>query len=121
VFGSSRDRPAHGRRPAIRYGYPQAICAHCAIEKQLHRVLDVLWVDASLNSDTVVARNMASLRKIALNLARLAQSRQPKKASHTNIHSLAAWNCEPARPHSRLCLTTTFTRKPWAPLGDGLK
>jgi len=36
---------------------------------------------------------MASLCKITLNLARLAQNRQPKKVSLKNIHNLAAWDC----------------------------
>jgi hypothetical protein len=49
--------------------------------------------DARLIRDTVAARNMASLRKITLNLARLAHSRQPKKVSLKNIRNLAAWDC----------------------------
>jgi hypothetical protein len=35
---------------------------------------------------------MASLRKITLNLARLEQSRQPKKISLKNVRNLAAWD-----------------------------
>ena len=42
---------------------------------------------------TKTSRNMASLCKITLNLARLAQNRQPKKVSLKNIHNLAAWDC----------------------------
>ncbi|EIP84956.1 transposase, is4 family protein [Burkholderia humptydooensis MSMB43] len=71
----------------------QLIRAHWGIENQLHWVLDVSWgEDASLIRDTVAARNMASLRKITLNLARLAQNRQPKKVSLKNIRNLAAWD-----------------------------
>lgn len=71
----------------------QIIRAHWGIENQLHWVLDVSWgEDASLIRDTVAARNMASLRKITLNLARLAQNRQPKKVSLKNIRNLAAWD-----------------------------
>ncbi|WP_226382817.1 hypothetical protein [Burkholderia mayonis] len=42
--------------------------------------------------ELLAARNMASLRKITLNLARLAQNRQPKKLSLKNIRNLAAWD-----------------------------
>jgi predicted transposase YbfD/YdcC len=69
------------------------IRAHWGIENQLHWVLDVSWgEDASLIRDQAAAQNMASLRKITLNLARLEQSRQPKKVSLKNIRNLAAWD-----------------------------
>lgn len=58
--------------------------------------------DASLIRDTVAAQNMASLRKITLNLARLAQSRQSKKVSLKNIRNLAA--CDTAMRDSILGL-----------------
>jgi predicted transposase YbfD/YdcC len=69
------------------------IRAHWGIENQLHWVLNVSWgEDASLIRDKVAAQNMASLRKITLNLARLEQSRQPKKISLKNVRNLAAWD-----------------------------
>jgi predicted transposase YbfD/YdcC len=69
------------------------IRAHWGIENQLHWVLDVSWgEDASLIRDKVAAQNMASLRKTTLNLARLEQSRQPKKISLKNVRNLAAWD-----------------------------
>ncbi|KLU27675.1 transposase [Caballeronia mineralivorans PML1(12)] len=69
------------------------IRAHWGIENQLHWVLDVSWGEgASLIRDKVAAQNMASLREITLNLARLEQSRQPKKISLKNIRNLAAWD-----------------------------
>ncbi|MDN7180691.1 ISAs1 family transposase [Caballeronia sp. SEWSISQ10-4 2] len=67
--------------------------AHWDIENQLHWVLDVSWgEDASLIRDKVAAQNMARLREITLNLARLEQSRQPKKISLKNIRNFAAWD-----------------------------
>jgi predicted transposase YbfD/YdcC len=49
--------------------------AHCGIEKQLHRVLDVSWAEnACLIRDKVAARNIATLSKMTLDLARLAQT-----------------------------------------------
>jgi predicted transposase YbfD/YdcC len=69
------------------------IRAHWGIKNQLHWVLDVSWAeDASLIRDKVAAQNIASLRKFTLNLARLEQSRQPKKVGLKNIRNLAAWD-----------------------------
>jgi predicted transposase YbfD/YdcC len=69
------------------------IRAHWGIENQLHWVLDVSWdEDACRVRHQTAARNMATLRKITLNLARLAQQKQPKRISLKNIRHLAAWD-----------------------------
>lgn len=61
----------------------------------LHWVLDVSWgEDACPIRDKVAARNMATLRKITLDLARLAQHNQPKRVSLKNIRNLAAWDTD---------------------------
>lgn len=82
-------------KPAKAVELMQIVRAHWGIENQLHWVLDVSWAeDACLIRDKVAARNMASLRKITLNLARLAQQKQPKKVSLKNIRNLAAWDAD---------------------------
>lgn len=71
------------------------IRAHWGIENQLHWVLDVSWgEDASLIRDKAAARNMATVRKITLNLARIAQRNHPKRVSLKNIRNLAAWDTD---------------------------
>ncbi|WP_231748937.1 MULTISPECIES: ISAs1 family transposase [Burkholderia] len=80
-------------KPAKAAEMMQLIRAHWGIENQLHWVLDVSWgEDACLIRDKIAARNMATLRKMTLNLARLAQQQQPKKVSLKNIRNLAAWD-----------------------------
>lgn len=82
-------------KPAKAAEMMQLIWAHWGIENQLHWMLDVSWAeDACLIHDKVAARNMATLRKMTLNLARLAQQQQPKKVSLKNIRNLAAGDPE---------------------------
>jgi len=80
-------------KPAKATEMMHLIRAHWGIENQLHWVLDVSWAeDACLIRDQNAARNMATLRKMTLNLARLAQQKQPKRVSLKNIRNLAAWD-----------------------------
>jgi len=69
------------------------IRAHWGIENKLHWVLDMSWgEDASQIREKTAARNMATIRKITLNLARIAQKNHPKKISLKNVRNLAAWD-----------------------------
>jgi predicted transposase YbfD/YdcC len=80
-------------KPAKAAEMAHLIRAHWGIENQLHWVLDMTWgEDACTIRDQVGARNMATLRKITLNLARLARDNQPKRVSLKNIRNLAAWD-----------------------------
>jgi predicted transposase YbfD/YdcC len=80
-------------RPVKAIEMLRLVRAHWGIENQLHWVLDVSWgEDAQQTRDKAAARNMATLRKITLNLARMAQQQQPKKVSLKNIRNLAAWD-----------------------------
>ena len=68
----------------------QAIRPHWAVENNLHRVLDVtLREDDSRVRDRTAARNLALLRKIALNVVGRDQT---AKASMRARRKRAAWN-----------------------------
>lgn len=82
-------------RPVKAIEMSRLVRAHWGIENQLHWVLDVTWgEDAHQTPDRAAARNMASLRKITLNLARMEQQRRPKKVSLKNIRNLPAWDTD---------------------------
>ncbi|MEX3581545.1 MAG: ISAs1 family transposase [Burkholderia sp.] len=69
--------------------------AHWRIENQIHWVLDVSWgEDAQQTRNKAAAKNLACVRKITLNLARIQQQRRPKRVSLTNIDNLAAWDID---------------------------
>jgi predicted transposase YbfD/YdcC len=75
--------------PAIG-GPAAAIRRHWAIENELHWVLDVgFGEDASRVRDRNAARNLALLRRIALNLARADTS---LKASLKGKRKYAGWD-----------------------------
>ncbi|MEX3606451.1 MAG: hypothetical protein VB142_09715 [Burkholderia sp.] len=60
------------------------------IKNQRHWVLDVSWgEDAKQTRNKAVAQNLAGVRKITLNLARMEQQRRPKRVSLKNIRNLA--------------------------------
>ena len=68
----------------------QAIRSHWAVENALHWVLDVTFrEDDSRVRDRTVARNLALLRKIALNIA--GRDRTSKASVHAR-RKRAAWN-----------------------------
>jgi predicted transposase YbfD/YdcC len=68
----------------------QAIRRHWSIENSLHWVLDVTFrEDDSRVRDRTAARNLALLRKIALNLVAADHSRQ---TSLRGRRKKAAWN-----------------------------
>jgi predicted transposase YbfD/YdcC len=68
----------------------QAIRRHCSVENALHWVLDVTFrEDDSRVRDRTAARNLALLRKIALNL--IARDRRGR-ASLRGRRKMAAWN-----------------------------
>jgi predicted transposase YbfD/YdcC len=63
------------------------------IENKLHWVLDMSWdEDASQIREKTAARNMATIRKITLNLAHITQKNHLKKISLRNVRNLAAWD-----------------------------
>ncbi len=69
------------------------IRAHWGIENQLHWVLDMSWgEDACQVRDKNAARNLATLRKITLNMVRVAQAQYPTKVSLKGMRALAAWD-----------------------------
>ncbi|MEX3526502.1 MAG: ISAs1 family transposase [Burkholderia sp.] len=69
--------------------------AHWGIENRLHWVLDVSWgEDAQQTRDKAAAQNLACVRKITLNLARMEQQQRPKRVSLKNIRNLAAWDID---------------------------
>ncbi len=70
------------------------IRAHWGIENRLHWVLDMSWgEDACQVRDQNAARNLATLRKITLNMAKIAQAQYPTRVSLKGIRALAAWDC----------------------------
>lgn len=82
-------------RPVKAIEMSRLVRAHWGIENQLHWVLDVSWgEDAHQTRDKAAARNLAGVRKITLNLARMEQQRRPKKVSLKNIRNLAAWDTD---------------------------
>ncbi|MEX3557412.1 MAG: ISAs1 family transposase, partial [Burkholderia sp.] len=78
-------------RPMKAVEMPRLARAHWGIENQIHWVLDVSWCeDAQQTRNKAAAQNLACVRKITLNLARMQQPRRPKRVSLKNIHNLAA-------------------------------
>ncbi|MEX3581837.1 MAG: hypothetical protein VB137_03005 [Burkholderia sp.] len=58
-------------------------------------MLDVSWgEDAQQTRNKAAAQNIACVRKITLNLARMQQQRRPKRGSLKNIRNLAAWDID---------------------------
>ncbi len=69
------------------------IRAHWGIENRLHWVLDMSWSeDACQVRDKNAARNLATLRKITLNMVRAAQAQHPTRVSLKGMRALAAWD-----------------------------
>jgi predicted transposase YbfD/YdcC len=70
----------------------QAIRRHWTIENRLHWILDVTFrEDDSRVRDRTAARNLAILRKIAINL--MSRYRSPRISMRAR-HKQAAWNDE---------------------------
>ena len=75
---------------AVRFG--QAVREHWGVENALHWVLDVTFrEDDSRVRDRTAARNLAILRKIAINL--MGRDRSPR-ISMRACRKKAAWNDE---------------------------
>ena len=87
----------HGRDPLLPVKLPrwvlvQAIRRHWTIENGLHWILDVTFrEDDSRVRDRTAARNLAILRKIAINL--MGRDRSPRISMRAR-RKKAAWNDE---------------------------
>ena len=85
----------------------QAIRRHWTIENGLHWVLDVTFrEDDSRVRDRTAARNLAILRKIAINL--MGRNRTPRISMRAR-RKQAAWNDE----YMLLFWPDDFMRRPW--------